>query len=112
MVLKAQHMVVNVVCRSNFQASRSELNVNISVLNHGDNPTYSRHNNVKPLQPGILNVFGINTHGCVAHDGFGACCSYNGIISFAVFVHDVALILARYLYLVFGCHIIFKVVEF
>ena len=89
----AEHIVVGIVGWSDFQASRAKLYVDIAVFDDLYLSTYQRHDDVMPLEPLVLRVFGVDTHGCVAHDGFRTCCGYNGVIALLVFVDDVAFFL-------------------
>ena len=74
-------MVVNIVCGSYLQASRSKLDVHVIVFNHGYFAANQRHDNVLAFQPSVLRVVRVDTHGGVAHDCFGACSGYHGVFS-------------------------------
>ena len=81
-----QHIVVGVVCRSYLQASRTKFDVYISVFDDWNHAIYQWHNHLLTLQPLVLGVFGIDTHGCIAHDGFRASGSHYSIVALFVFV--------------------------
>ena len=66
---------------------------------------------MQPLQPSILNVLWVDTHGCVPHDSLWTSSGNNGIVALLILVHHVAFILAFNLCLVFRSNIIFKVIE-
>ena len=109
----AEHVVVGVVGRSNLQASRSELDIHISVLNHRDYTSHQRHNHLLALEPLVLGVLGVDTHGSIAHDSLRTCGGNHCIVSLFVLVDyitfsgilDVGAV-------TFLCHIIFQMVEF
>ena len=88
-VLLTEHVVINVVSGSHLEATSTKLYVNIFVLNHGDATAYDGHNDALAFEPFVLGVVGVNTHGCVAHDSFGACCCHNGIATFSVALNHV-----------------------
>ena len=71
-VLLAQHVVVHVVGRCHLQAARTELYVHIVVLDDGDDTAYEGHDDFLALQPLVLGVGRIDTHGRIAHDGLRA----------------------------------------
>ncbi len=82
-VLFAKHIVVDIVSRSHLQATCTELNVHIVVLNHRNLTTDQRHNHALALEVRILRVVRIDTHRSVTHNGFRAGRSNNGITVFA-----------------------------
>ena len=55
--------------RRYFQTARTELYIHVVVLNNGDDTTYEGHDDFLTLQPLVLGVGGIDTHGRIAHDG-------------------------------------------
>ena len=89
----AEHVVVGVVGGSDLQTTCAKLYFDIAVFDDLYLASYQRHDDVVPLEPLVLRVFGVDTHGCVAHDGFRTCCGYNGVIALLVFVDDVAFFL-------------------
>ena len=90
LVCLAQHVVVLVVGRRYLQTARAKLNVYVAVFNHGNNAVHQRHNHLATLQPLVLGVFGVDTHGRIAHDGLGAGRGYYGIVALAVLMNNVA----------------------
>ena len=106
----AEHVVVGVVSRSHLQAARTKLDVHIAVLNHRNHTAHQRHNHLVALQPLVLWVFRVDTHGGVAHDGFGARGSHHGEVALSVFVHHVAFGAGVDVLLV--GKIVFQVIEF
>ena len=98
---------------SDLQTSRSELDIHVSVLDDGYDASHERHNHLLALEPLVLGVLGVDTHGSVAHDGLGTCGSHNGIISLVVLVDDIALAGVLDVGAVaLGRHIIFQMIEF
>ena len=81
----AQHKVVLIVCRRNFQTARTELYIYISVFNYGDYAVDQRHHDLAAFEPCVLGVFGVDTHGRIAHDGLGAGGGNYGIVA-SVFI--------------------------
>ena len=68
----AKHIVVHVVSRSHFQATRTELYVHVAVLYHINHAAHQWHYHLLALEPLVLGVLGIDAHSGVAHNGFGA----------------------------------------
>ena len=91
-ILLAQHVVVDVMRRSDLQATRTELNVDIVVLNDGNYAAHQRHDDFAAFQPYVLRVVGVYAHRGVSHDGFGARRGHYGIrlSCFFVAVNDAA----------------------
>ena len=88
-VFFAQHVVVHVVGRSNLQATSTELDIDIVVFDDGDNAVYQWHDDLLTLQPFVLGVVGVDTHGGIAHDGFGTSSSHYGITSFGIALYHI-----------------------
>ena len=78
-VFLAQHIVVDIVCRSYLQTARTEFHVYIIILDNRNNAVHQRNNHFLPLQPLVLRVGGIDTHRRIAHDCFGTRSSHYGI---------------------------------
>ena len=78
-VFFAQHVVVYVVSRSNFQTAGTEFDVYIAVLNNRNNTSYQRNDYFLAFQPLVLRVGRIDTHGGITHDGFRTGSGYNCI---------------------------------
>ena len=110
-MLQTKCVVVDVVRRSNLQTARTELNVHIRVFYDRNATPHQWYNDMQSFQPSILHVVGIDAHSGVAHNGFRTCGSYNSVVTLVVFVHHIVVVLAFNLALVFGCNIVFKVVE-
>ena len=64
---------------------------------------------VDDMLAGIFHVVGVDAHGCVAHDGLGACCGHHSIVALVVAVQDVAFVFLGHVVLLY--HAIFQVVE-
>ncbi len=102
-MLLTKHIVVHIVCRGYFEASGTEIDVNISVLDDRDLTVHEWNYHAFPSEMLVLRVIRIDTHCSVAHDGFGACCC-NDCIPF--FSNDLVteivefgmLLLVHYLY--------------
>ncbi len=67
-----EHIVVHIMCRGHLEAARTEIHLHIFIHNNGDNAANERYNNLLPFQPLITFIIGIDTHGCITEDGFGA----------------------------------------
>ena len=104
-----QHIVVGIVCRSHLQATRTELDIHIAVLNHRNHPVHQWHNHLLSLQPLRLGVFGVHTHRRITHDGFWTCGGHHGIIAFGILVNHVALATLVDSILAFRSHIVFQI---
>ena len=88
-VFFSQHVVVHVVCRSNFQTTSTEFNVYIAVFNNRNHTSYQRNDNFLTFQPLVLRVCRVDAHSCITHDGFRTSCSYYGITAtLCVAVYD------------------------
>ena len=83
----AQHIVVHIVCRSHFQATGTELDIHIIILNHRDHAVYQRNNHFLPFQPSVLRIVRIDAHGRIPHDRFGTGCRNNRITPFRITFH-------------------------
>ena len=81
-------MVVDVMCRCDFQTTGTELNVNIAVFYHRYLAVYKRYDYMFALEPCVLGVVRINAHGRITHDRFRTRCGYNRIFS-RLFHHHV-----------------------
>ena len=89
-VFLAQHVVVHIVSRCHLQTTCTELNIHVIILNDGDYTVYQRHDNLLPLQPLVLRVVGVDTHGRITHDCLRTGRSHDGIASFGITLHLVA----------------------
>ena len=78
-VFFAKHIVVNVVGGGYLEASRSEFDVHVAVLDNGDGAVHQRHYHFLAPQPLVFGVGGVYTHCRVAHDGFGTCRCHDGV---------------------------------
>ena len=93
----AEVVVIDVMSGSDFQTSRSEFNVHVSVFNDGNDASHERHDDFVTAQPLVLRVFGVDAHGGVAHDGFRTCGSDHGIeASVGILVEHLAFTAGRY----------------
>ena len=88
-ILFTQHVVVHIMGRGYLQATGTELDVYIIVLNDRNHASYQRNNHLLALQPSILGVIRIDTHGSISHDGFGTGGSNHCITSFGVTFYHV-----------------------
>ena len=86
-----QNVVVGVMGGSHLQATSTELNFHIAVLNHVDHAANQRHDDLAALEPLVLGILGIDAHGGIAHDGLGASGGDYGIVALLILVDDVAL---------------------
>ena len=78
-VFLAEHIVVDIVSRSYFKTAGTKFDIDIFVFDHRDYTTHERHHHLFAAQPAVLGVFGVDTHSGIAHDGFWAGSSHNGI---------------------------------
>ena len=112
-VCLAEVVVVDVVGWGDFQTACAELDVYVSVFDDGDNAAYQGDNDAVSLQPLVLDVFGVDTHGCVAHDGLGACGGYDGVVAALVTVEDFAFLPCELHWVGVGIgYVVFQVIEF
>ena len=109
-VFLAQHVVVHIVCGGNLQASRTEVDVDVIVLNDGDDAVDEGHNHLFATQPVVLGVGRVDAHGHVAHDGFGTRGGHHGITAALVVVYDFALLTGGAAEVVVG-HVVLHVVK-
>ena len=86
----AEHVVVLVVCGSDLQTARAEVDFNVAVLDYGHHAADKGHDYTFALEPCVLGVLGVDAHGGVAHDGLGTGRGDHGIASFGVVGHVVA----------------------
>ena len=70
-VFFAQYVVVHIVRRSNFQASRSKFHIHVLIFNHRNYTVDKRNNHSFTFQMCRFRVFRMNTHSRVAHYRFG-----------------------------------------
>ena len=93
----AESVVVDVVRRSNLQTARTELDVNVAVLDNGDDAAYERHDYLMTAEPLVLRVLRVDTHSSVAHDGLRTGCGYDSVVaSVSVLMKHLALATGRY----------------
>ena len=77
-ILLAEHIVVHVVCGSNLQCTRTELDIDIRIADNGNRATNQRHNHTCiGGQPRVTLVIGINTQSSITQNGLGAGCSHD-----------------------------------
>ena len=80
MVLHTDLVVVDVVCRRDFQRTRAELAVHILVENDWDDAAHNRHHHLFPLQMCETLIFRMHTNRRITKDGFGTGCGHYNII--------------------------------
>ena len=107
-VLQTEGVVIDIVSWSHLQTSGTELDIYVCILDDRNLAVYERHDHVLTLQPGILLILRVDTHGRVAHDGFRTGCCYHCIVTLLVLVHHVLLI---NLLAVLFYHVILQMVE-
>ena len=78
-----KHIVVDVVSWSHLQAARTELNVDVLILDDWNHAVHQRHDDFLAFQMLILRVVRVDTHGGVAHDCLRTCCSHHCVTVFA-----------------------------
>ena len=109
-VLFAEHIVVRIVGGRDFQTAGTEFDIDIAVFNDRNHTIHEGDAHLLSLQPTILRILGVNAHGRVAHNGFGARGCDNGIATFLVTMDDFAL--NSRCGTVISLNIILEVVEF
>ena len=87
--------------RSYLQTTGTELYIYVIVLDNRNNTSYQRNDHLLTLQPSILGVIRIDTHGSISHDGFGTGGSNHCITSFGVtFYHILQIVQLAVLFLI------------
>ena len=79
LVLLAEHIVIDVVGRSDLEASCPKLYIYILVLDHGDSTPYEGDDEALASEEVIALILGVDTHSGVSHDGLGAGRSYDDV---------------------------------
>ena len=69
-VLNSQLVVIDIVCRSDLQCSRTKLTVHIGIHNDGHRPVNQRYKNFFPVEFYEAFIFRVDTNCCIAQDGF------------------------------------------
>ena len=106
-----QHIVIGVVSWRHLQTTRTELDIHIAVFNHRDDAVHERYNHLAPLQPLVLRILGVDTHGGITHDGLRTGSCHYCIIALLILVDDITLCLQSLLVVerLQVSHIIFQV---
>ena len=86
-----QHIVVGVVGRSHLQATRTEFDIHVAVLDDGNHTAHQRHDHLAALQPLVLRVLGVDTHGGITHDGLRTGGSHHSVVALLILMDDVAI---------------------
>ena len=86
----AQHVVVGVVSRGHLQATRTELDIHVAVLDNGNHAVHQRNNHLLALQPLVLRVLGVDTHSGITHDGLRTRGGYDSVVAAVVFMDDIS----------------------
>ena len=107
----AELVVVDIMGRCHLQASRTEFDIHISVLDNGNDTTDQRHDDFMPTQPLVLRVFRIDAHCCITHNCLGASCSHNSVVALGVMVDDIAFCI-NVLNVTKVLHIVFQIIQF
>ena len=110
-VLLTQHVVVRIVCRSHLQATRTKFNIDIAVFNHRNYTAYQGDNHLFALQPLILRVFRVDTHGRITHDRFRTSGSNDSIPAAGRIAVNHLLFSTCLATHIIVCHVILQVVE-
>ena len=79
LVLLSEHIVIDVMCRGYLEASCTELDIYILVLDHGDSSPYEGDDEALALEEVIALVIGVDTHSGIPHDGLGAGRSHDDV---------------------------------
>ena len=110
LVLVTQHIVVHIVSRSHLQATRSELNIHIVILNHRNRAVHQRHHHLLAAQPSVLRIVRVDTHGSITHDGLRTSGSHNSIITLLILVYHLTFSTCRSHLLTFS-KTIFQIIQ-
>ena len=73
LIFQTKGVVVDVVCRSDFQCSRSKLSIDVFVKYDRHTSSYQRHYKSFTFEVGISLIFGMNTHGSISENCFRTC---------------------------------------
>ena len=107
-MLQTESVVVDIVSWSYLQATCTELDIYVCIFDDWNLTVDERYDDVLTLQPCILLVLWVDTHGRVAHDSLRTCSSYYCIVTLLILVNDVLFI---YLLAVFLYYVILQVIE-
>ncbi len=92
----AEHVVILVMRRCDFQTACTEINLDIAVFYDRNHTAHQRHDHLLALEPGVLGILGVDTHRSVPHDGLGAGGGHHCILAaILVDMHDIAPLLAH-----------------
>ena len=83
-VFQSKVVVVDVVCRSDFQCTGTELTVDILVHDNLHRTTHSGDDHTLALQSSVARVFGMHTDSGIAKDGLGTRCSHHNVLTFLI----------------------------
>ena len=99
--------------RCDFQTARTELDVHITVFDDGDDTVHQRHDDLAALEPLVLRVLGVDTHGGIAHDRLRTGGGHDSVVATVILVDDIAIGLEGFLVIerLQVSHIIFQVEE-
>ena len=75
--------------RGHLQTARTELDVYITVLDDGNDAVHQRYDDLVALEPLVLRVLGVDTHGGITHDGLWTGGGHDGVVTLGVFVDDI-----------------------
>ena len=87
----AQLIVINIVGWCYLEATRTELNVHIAVLNNRNDTSYQWHNHFLAVEPLIFGIFGVNAHGSITHNSLGTSGGHHSIVAFSVTMNYTAM---------------------
>ena len=90
-------MGADIVSWSYLQATGTELDIYVCILDNRNLAVYERHDYVLALQPGILLILWVDTHGRVTHDGLRTGGCYYSIVSLLILVYHVLFMVVAYL---------------
>ena len=90
-----QHIVVGVMRWRYLQATRTELDIYIAVLDNRNHAINEWHDDLTALQPLILRVLGVDTHSGIAHDSLRTRGGHNSVVALLVLMNYVALSVNR-----------------
>ncbi len=109
----AESIVVHVVGWGHLEATGTEFNVHVAVLDDRNYPADHRHDNLMSTEPLVLRILRVDAHRGITHNGLRTCCSHDCIVAASlVHVKYFALFAGRNDWVhICVCHIVAEVEE-
>ena len=77
--------------RRHFQATGTETDLYVAILDNRDHTTDPRHDDVLAFEPLVLLLFGVDTNGNIAEDGLRTGGSDNAVIALFILMYSLSL---------------------